>query len=46
MKQASGATNVLPSPVAISAILPSYSTSPPMSCTSNGRARNGGRLSG
>src|SRR5256885_16973652 len=46
MKHASGATKVLPSPVAISAILPSYRTMPPMSCTSKHRARNGGRDSG
>src|SRR5437773_1806239 len=33
------ATSVLPSPVAISAILPSWSTMPPMSCTSKWRIR-------
>ena len=33
------ATRVLPSPVAISAIVPSCSTMPPMSCTSKWRIR-------
>src|SRR5438105_2031589 len=37
------ATSVLPSPVAISAILPSWSTMPPMSCTSQCRIRTGPR---
>ena len=35
--QGSVATSVLPSPVFISAILPPWSTAPPMSCTSKWR---------